>query len=602
MFNYIAAVDELCSIAQDLGNERLLYTGKFLKQRILNPECYVVCLGETSSGKSTIINSLIGAHILPVSVLPTTGAISEICFDHDISVESFYAINKNATMEEISREAFIELAKQPDAELERLRMCVPSEDNMTGIRLFDTPGYGSLVEQHDEILMDFLPYCDSVIYVVSYKVGIQENDHLFLETLSTLIGEIMNIPFCLVINRCPMGVDDNDRRIKEIKQYVKALLELEDVQTVIVDTCNDNKKILDGESIEIIRQFVVDSFNSIEGKNKVLNDLRTSIIDYCEMIEGDLEKKITIAQLDDNERKSATSAYERYISDLNIAINDIVIPGFDDLISRFPAQVNQCSEKLELECVEAIKAQKRLEKDETHVFVKEYLLKKNGQKQAEELQLFIQTEIEDIDRKVNNYINEAVVRIDNDLRIKNVGEATRTAFGILTNVTGKGIERGLIGYCAKFGGQGGTRAGMANLASHTLKKIGDAFGKTFSRETHNALKHTMAKIGLTSTKAISCAVALFIDTLVYAADLATWKARLIGSINKSAKKWNKDVKETTIPDLKRLKAENIDNLKEIIDIAEKEIPTYTDDAEEMLKKYQEYTDRLEIVKGEYLYE
>lgn len=602
MPDFIAAIDELCNIAQTLDNDRLLNTGKFLKQRILNPECYVVCLGETSSGKSTIINSLIGEGILPVSALPTTGAISEVCFDRDIFDKSFYAINKNATMEKISRDTFIKLAKQPDEELERIRICVPADESMSGVRLFDTPGYGSLVEQHEEILMDFLPQCDSVIYVVSYKIGIQDADYEFLETLSTLIKERDKLPFCLVINRCPKDIGEDDRRIKEIKQYVLGLLGLIDVPTVMVSTYDVQKKALDEHSSEKIKQFIADCFKSEESKNQLQNDLKISILDYCEMIKGDLEKKITIAQLDEDEREIAASIYQKYVDDINVAINDIVVPGFDDLIRRFPKQVDYCSDELERECVEAIKAQKRLEKEETNVFIKEFLLKNNGQKQAKELQLFIQTEIEAIDRKVNNYINEAVVRIDNDLRIKNVGEATRTAFGILTDVTGKGIERGLIGYCAKFGGQGGTRAGMANLASHTLKKIGDAFGKTFSRETHNALKHTMAKLGLTSTKAISCAVAIFIDTLVYVVDLATWKAMLIGSIKKVVKKWNKDVKEVTLADLIQLKKVNIDNLKEIIDIAENEFPTYTEDSKDMLNKYRAFVDRIEIIKGECTYE
>lgn len=602
MPDYIAFIDELCNIAQSLDNDRLVYSGKFLRQRILKSECYAVCLGETSSGKSTIINSLIGENILPVSALPTTGAISEVCFDSDIFDKSFYAINKNATMEEISKDTFIRLAKQPDAELERIRISVPSDENMSGVRLFDTPGYGSLVEQHEEILMDFLPQCDSVLYVVSYKVGIQDDDYKFLETLSTLIKERENLPFCLIINRCPTDIGEGDRRIKEIKQYVLGLLGLVDVPTVIVSTYEVQKKVLDEQCAERIRHFIVDSFRSEESRNQLMNDLRISIADYCEMIKGDLEKKITVVQLDDNERELAASIYQKYADDINVAINDIVVPGFDSLIRKFPKQVDYCSDELERECVEAIKAQKRLEKDETNVFIKEFLLKNNGQKQAKELQLFIQTEIEAIDRDVNNYINETVVRIDNDLRIRNVGEATRTAFGILTDVTGKGIERGLIGYCAKYGGQGGTRAGMANLASHTLKKIGDAFGRTFSRETHNALKHTMAKLGLTSTKAISCAVAIFIDTLVYVVDLATWKAILIGSIKKVVKKWNKDVKEVTLVDLNQLKKTNIDNLKEIIDIAAKEFPTFTEDAKDKLIKYKEFVDRIEIIKGECLYE
>ena len=53
------------------------------------------------------------------------------------------------------------------------------------------------------------------------------------------------------------------------------------------------------------------------------------------------------------------------------------------------------------------------------------------------------------------------------------------------------------------------------------------FGKTFSRETHNALKHFISKVGLTSSKAISAAAVLVIDAVVAIVDPTTWKITLV---------------------------------------------------------------------------
>lgn len=596
MLDYSSQIYELCEIAKSLDNERLLNTGKFLKQRILNPESYVVCLGETSSGKSTIINSLIGEDVLPVSASATTGVVAEIRFERDCIEKEFYAINKNATMETVSQDTFVALARKPDEELERLRLCVHSDNDLSGVRVFDTPGYDSLVEQHEEILMDFLPNCDSIIFVVSYKVGIQDADYNFLETLSFMMKEREGMPFCLVINRCPNGTEENDNRIQEIKQYVLGLLEQKEVPTIIVCSFDRQKETMERCSVELIKNFIVDSFRSEESEQLLQMTLKNHMLDFCLMLENDLDKKIAVSRLDSESMAEAQALYQEYIDGISSAIENVVEPRFDDLIRRFPIQVDYCSEDMERHCVEEIKNQKRLEKEETNIYIKHYLLKRNGEKQAKELQLFIKTEIESIDRDVFDYINESVIKIENDLKIKNVNEATRTAVGILTDVTGKGIERGLIGYCAKFGGQGGSGAGMANLASHALKKFGDFFGKTFSRSTHNALKHTMSKVGLTSTKAISCSVAVIIDTLQYAVDLATWKARLISAIKKVVKDWNKDVKVVTISDLRKLKEENVKSLKDFMNIAEQEFPAYTDDNSDDLKKYTDLKDRLETIK------
>ena len=36
-------------------------------------------------------------------------------------------------------------------------------------RIFDTPGYGSIVAEHEEVLKDFLPNSDFVVYTINYK-------------------------------------------------------------------------------------------------------------------------------------------------------------------------------------------------------------------------------------------------------------------------------------------------------------------------------------------------------------------------------------------------------------------------------------------------
>ena len=595
MSDYTVELDNLCDIAQLIGNDRLYSAGKFLKQRFRNPEHYVVCLGETSSGKTTLINSLIGEKILPVSAIPTTGAIAEISFEQDISEKEFYAINKNATMEVLSEEQIVELATHPDKELSRLRVCIPTEERMSGIHLFDTPGYGSLIEEHEEVLLDFLPSCDVILYVVSYRSGIKENDYSFLETMSNLTRE--GIPFCLIINRCPANIQKEcDSRIREIKQYAEGILEIKDIPTILIETFDTNSNELNRSSVGDIKSFILSCVQSDENQRILQQSLEQNLQALCEELIGDIDKKLAIAKLDETDREAVIAVHKEFVGNINRAIEDIVIPKFDSLIERFPQQVDYCSEELERVCVEEIKAQKKLDKDEAKAFINQYLINRNGQKQAKELQLFIKTEIEAIDREVNDYINESVIRIENDLKIRNVNEAARTAFGILTDVAGKGLERGLIGYCAKFGGQGGSGAGMANLASHVLKKIGDTWGKTFSLSTHNALKHTMSKIGLTSTRTLSCAVAVIIDGLVYIADMTTWKMRLCAAIKKVVKKWNDDVEGITTNDLQLLKDENVNNLREFITIAEAEFPEYTVDNKETIDELTELREKIDDMR------
>ena len=568
MSNYIPQVEKLQKIAEELGNEKAIHAAKFLKQRIENPDSYVVCLGESCSGKSTIINHIIGKDILPVSGVPSTAAIAEICLDKSCTEDSYFAINKNATMEVIDNETFRKLSLKPDNELERLRVVSNSDKDWSGIKLFDTPGYGSLVSEHEEVLMNFLPDCDAILYTVSYKIGIQDEDYAFIQSMSELTR--CGIPFCLIINRCPIGTKENDVRVVEIKNYVKGLLEVTEIPMFLIETFGkeDNYSY---KSVEKIQSFIIETVKSEKRINELNEAFRRYTCDLCDIIDSGIDKTISFASIDKEEEQLLIDATKEYISALRKAKYEIVGPGFDRIIENFPRQVDSCAENLKKACIKEVNNQSTFEKEESQVFVSHYLLKYNGQKQAKELQFYLEEELNDIDNKLNDYLNKAVVKIENDLKIKNVSEATKSGFEILKNGGKEALGRGLIAYFAKFGGQGGAGAGVANAASHYLKQFGNMFNKTFSLETHNALKHFLKKVGLTSTKALAVAAVIVIDAVATVIDLTTWKATLNKSLEKATKKWAEDVKSLTKKDLEKLRADNIKSLEELACMAEEEL-------------------------------
>ena len=139
------------------GNPEIETMSKFLYERIKNHDSYLVFLGETSSGKSSVINGLLQAPILPMKANPSTAAITEIELNDSCSNEDFYAINKNATIEKINHNLFLQLSEHPDDNLKRLKVVKNvGQTSLNNLRIFDTPGYGSIVAEHEEVLKDFL--------------------------------------------------------------------------------------------------------------------------------------------------------------------------------------------------------------------------------------------------------------------------------------------------------------------------------------------------------------------------------------------------------------------------------------------------------------
>ena len=181
-------LDILEPLIEVTGKPQLMDKAKFLYDRISNPESYVVFLGETSSGKSSIINGLIGSHLLPVKASPSTAAISEIVFKHHLQSAEYYSISKDAKMRKSTETEFCAQCEAPASNLARLRAHVSTNIQLLdNLRVFDTPGYGAIVDEHEEILKEFIPNSDFVIYTVSYKIGIQDCDYTFLGFLRELL-------------------------------------------------------------------------------------------------------------------------------------------------------------------------------------------------------------------------------------------------------------------------------------------------------------------------------------------------------------------------------------------------------------------------------
>lgn len=100
------------SIIEKTEDKELKVLSAFLGDRIRNIDSYVLMLGETSSGKSSIINGLMDENTLFVSSTPSTGSITEVEFKDEIIENQLYAINKDATIERIDNDVFDQLLKK----------------------------------------------------------------------------------------------------------------------------------------------------------------------------------------------------------------------------------------------------------------------------------------------------------------------------------------------------------------------------------------------------------------------------------------------------------------------------------------------------------
>lgn len=560
----IRKLEMLEQLVSMTGNPEIEAMSKFLYERIKHHDSYVVFLGETSSGKSSVINGLLRAPILPMKANPSTAAITEIELSNQCSDDEFYAINKNATIEKIDFDLFLQLSEHPDENLKRLKVKKNiGKTSLDNVRIFDTPGYGSIVAEHEEVLKEFLPNSDIIVYTVNYKIGIQDEDYIFLGFLRELIRE--DVKIYLLVNRCPNGIDSKSQKVESISSFMSDILTIDPEVFVL-----HNIEADEGEGHPLPHNGELWSSISKELTSTIrLKSLELAFDKYIEDLYNKcfkiIESRYLSAKISKRDFDAILKVQQESAIRIRHAIPKFVVPVFERIEKNLPIKFNEVENNVIKKINHKIDSADRTNKEEMVAYMNAHLLPYTIKTETSEIQRYIDIELDDLNRQVDDYLQKEIVRFNKEITIQiqtNVGAAASSIVAGLAKEVGK---NSLEGYFAAFGGMGGANAGVANAASHLLKKVGDLFGHTFSRSTHNGVKHFLSKIGATSMKAVGMAVAVVAEILFVVYDLAIWKHKLKSKVSEGLKKWQKETLDVVTKDLAKLREENIQTIRKIAD-------------------------------------
>src|SRR5271170_229708 len=93
------AIGELAGIAKDLGAKSLgERVERDLVTKLSEDRFHLVVVGEFNHGKSTFVNALLGANVLPVGVTPTTAVIHHLEYSAEPRAFVVYASEKRTPM------------------------------------------------------------------------------------------------------------------------------------------------------------------------------------------------------------------------------------------------------------------------------------------------------------------------------------------------------------------------------------------------------------------------------------------------------------------------------------------------------------------------
>nr|WP_239586801.1 dynamin family protein [Shouchella xiaoxiensis] len=177
---------------------------------IQQKQIFTVALsGHFSSGKSTLINHLLGVHLLPTSPIPTSANQMEISYG-ELGVLIDYTNGKsNRYTGEIDWDSIRMLGMDGET-VQKITIQAPVPFLKHGSTLLDTPGVDSTDPTHQNVTLEALFTTDAVLYVMDYNHVKAETNLSFLKQLSD-----EGKPLILVVNQ----IDKHDEQELSFTAY-----------------------------------------------------------------------------------------------------------------------------------------------------------------------------------------------------------------------------------------------------------------------------------------------------------------------------------------------------------------------------------------------
>jgi GTPase SAR1 family protein/Asp-tRNA(Asn)/Glu-tRNA(Gln) amidotransferase C subunit len=142
----------------------------------------LVVVGQFKRGKTCLINALLGADILPVSVIPLTSIVTVLMYGEKLGIKVFFNDGKvrEIPLEELP--GYVTESGNPrnEKEVREVVVLYPSPYLKDGVRLVDTPGVGSVYSHNTDVAYRYLPKSDAALFLLSIDQPVSSAEIAFL--------------------------------------------------------------------------------------------------------------------------------------------------------------------------------------------------------------------------------------------------------------------------------------------------------------------------------------------------------------------------------------------------------------------------------------
>lgn len=199
---------------------------KKIKKEEVSKDYRFAVLSTMSSGKSTLINALLGKDILPSENQACTGKIFEIS-NFKIENEIIQALkNEEVVFSEIDKDKLSELNN--NNEIDKIKIGVKFYGINKEIVLYDTPGVNNYMNKdHEEVTYNFLEKNEikNIIYILNAtQIGVNDDKKFLLDLKEFYKNQEINIIFLLnKIDTIDSEYENKNLILENTKDYLKNL-------------------------------------------------------------------------------------------------------------------------------------------------------------------------------------------------------------------------------------------------------------------------------------------------------------------------------------------------------------------------------------------
>ncbi len=175
---------QLALAGLDLPREALDSLQKAILQ--LDELFLIVVVGEFNSGKSALINALLGQKVLAEGATPTTSRVTLVKWGEQAAEQ---AVDENFTVYTYP----LPLLKE--------------------LNIVDTPGTNAIIRHHERLTDEFVPRSDLVLFITSADHPLTESERQFLERILTWGKKVI-----FVLNK--VDILDDDAALQDVRDFI----------------------------------------------------------------------------------------------------------------------------------------------------------------------------------------------------------------------------------------------------------------------------------------------------------------------------------------------------------------------------------------------